>query len=104
MRTAVLVLALRLPLPLAVGLEPPADGLSASGPGRLCRAFEIDRSLDGRGLSGAERWLEHGTPLPDRALRRTARIGVPYAGPWVTKRYRFVIRDDPHVSGPRRLR
>jgi DNA-3-methyladenine glycosylase len=84
--------------------SPPANGLSASGPGRLCRAFGIDRSLDGYGLSGAELWLEHGTPLPDRDVRRTARIGVPYAGSWATKKYRFVIRDDPYASGPRRLR
>ena len=84
--------------------EPPTDEASASGPGRVCRAFAIDRSLNGCGLSGPELWLENGTPLPDRAVRRTPRIGVSYAGPWATRDYRFVIRDHPHVSGPRRLR
>jgi DNA-3-methyladenine glycosylase len=84
--------------------EAPVDGFSAAGPGKLCRAFEIDRSLDGCGLRGRKLWLEEGTTVPDRRVRRTPRIGVHYAGPWAAKRYRFLIRDHPEVSGPRRLR
>jgi DNA-3-methyladenine glycosylase len=84
--------------------EPPGDGLSASGPGRLCRAFEIDRAQDGASLLGPELWLEAGAPVADREVRRTARIGVDYAGPWARRRFRFVIRDHPEASGPKRLR
>lgn len=84
--------------------ESPSAALSASGPGRLCRAFAIDRRLDGCSLGGRELWLEQGEPVADREVRRTPRIGVDYAGEWARKRYRFVLRGHPSVSGPRRLR
>jgi DNA-3-methyladenine glycosylase len=81
----------------------PRDGESASGPGRLCRTFGVDRTLDGCPLTGTELWLEEGTVVPEADVRRTARIGVDYAGVWARRRYRFVIRAHPEASGPRRL-
>lgn len=84
--------------------EPPLAGLSASGPGRLCRAFGIDRSLDGCSLAGPAVWLEPGAPVADRSVQRTGRIGVQYAGLSARRKYRFIVRDHPAVSGPRRLR
>ena len=84
--------------------EPPAPARSATGPGRLCRAFEIDRALDGASLLGPELWLEPGRPVASSEVRRTPRIGVDYAGAWSGRRYRFVIAGHPAVSGPRTLR
>lgn len=84
--------------------EPPVIERSASGPGRLCRAFEIDQGLDGCSLSGRELWLEAGPALAHRQVRRTPRIGVDYAGSWARRAYRFVVRGHPAASGPRRLR
>jgi DNA-3-methyladenine glycosylase len=84
--------------------EPPANGASASGPGRLCRAFGIDRELDGCTLLGKELWLEQGAALRDADVRRTPRIGVNYAGAWARRLYRFVVRGHPDVSGARRMR
>lgn len=84
--------------------EEPLPGVSASGPGKLCRAFRIDRSLDRASLASRELWLETGEPVTDRYVKRTPRIGVDYAGAWASRRYRFVIRGHPAVSGPRRLR
>jgi len=84
--------------------EAPTEGRSASGPGRLCRAFHVDRSLDGCSLAGRDLWLEEGAAVPDARVRRTPRIGVPYAGAWAGRRYRFLIRGHPAVSGPARLR
>ena len=84
--------------------ESPADGLVASGPGRLCRAFGIGRQENGCSLLGREVWLEQGQPLSDRQVKRTPRIGVPSAGAWARRPYRFVIRDHGAASGPRRLR
>jgi DNA-3-methyladenine glycosylase len=81
--------------------EPPAAGRSASGPGRLCRAFGVDRSLDGVSLCGAELWLERGRPLSTRDVRRTPRVGVDYAGAWARRRLRYAVRDHPDVSRPR---
>jgi len=79
---------------------PPAEGRSASGPGRLCRAFGIDRSLDGASLLGPELWLEAGEPPSPREIRRTARVGVDYAGAWARRRFRFVIANHPALSRP----
>jgi len=84
--------------------EPPLPGRSASGPGRLCRAFEIDRELDGASLLARGLWLEEGRAVAERDVRRTPRIGVDYAGTWARRRYRFVVRAHAAVSGPRHLR
>jgi DNA-3-methyladenine glycosylase len=78
--------------------EPPLGEGSTSGPGRLTRAFGIDRSLDGASLLGPQLWLERGGPVKDREVRRTPRIGVDYAGPWARKRYRFLIDGHAAVS------
>ena len=77
--------------------------VNASGPGRLTRAFRIDRTLDGASLLGRDLWLEEGSPPPRRSVLRTPRIGVAYAGPWADKKFRFVIEAHPAASGPRRL-
>jgi DNA-3-methyladenine glycosylase len=84
--------------------EPPEEGLSSSGPGRLTRVFEIDRSLDRAALVGPELWIEVGEPVPDDVVKRTPRIGVDYAGEWAQRSYRLLIAGNPAVSGPRRLR
>ncbi len=74
--------------------ESPDGKVSAIGPGRLTRAFRIDRALDGASLLGPDLWLEEGEPVPDRRVRRTPRIGVDYAGAWARERYRFVASFD----------
>ena len=84
--------------------ESPGEGASATGPGRLARAFRIDRTLDGASLLGPELWLEVGSPVPDSDIRRTPRIGVDYAGAWARRRYRFLIAGHVAVSGSRGLR
>jgi DNA-3-methyladenine glycosylase len=70
------------------GAESP-DGRPAHGPGRLARAFEIDRTLDGTSLTGDELWLEAGTAVPDAEVRRGPRVGVDYAGWWARRHFRF---------------
>ena len=77
------------------------NGTSASGPGRLARAFSIDRTLTGASFLGPDLWLEEGEPVPDRSVRRTARIGVEYAGAWARRKYRFIVAGHPAVSGKR---
>ena len=84
--------------------EPPAADRSATGPGRLTRAFAVDRSLDRASLRGPDLWLEAGEPVTDREVRRTRRIGVDYAGTWAARRLRFVVARHPAVSAqPPRL-
>jgi DNA-3-methyladenine glycosylase len=71
--------------------EPP-DGAPANGPGRLARAFAIDRSLDGASLLGPDLWIEAGSAVPDAEVVRTPRIGVDYAGWWARRHFRFYWR------------
>jgi DNA-3-methyladenine glycosylase len=84
--------------------ESPDGATSTSGPGRLTRAFRVDRSMDGTSFLSGPLWLETGEPVPDRAVKRTRRIGVDYAGSWAAKRFRFIIKGHPDLSGPSTLR
>ena len=69
----------------------------ASGPGKLCQAFAVDRSLNGVDLRGNVLYLEdRGEPVPK--FRATPRIGVDYAGKWRNKPYRFLICGSEFVS------
>jgi DNA-3-methyladenine glycosylase len=70
----------------------------ASGPGKLCIALGIDRSLDRADLLGNKVWIEAGRPVPRARLASGPRIGIDYAEEWVDKAWRFWIKDNPHVS------
>jgi DNA-3-methyladenine glycosylase len=72
-----------------------------SGPGRLSIAMGIDRSLDKEDLLGDRIWLEEGISISPRQIARGPRIGIDYAEKWVTKPWRFWIKDNPFVSGSR---
>ncbi|HEY8510093.1 MAG TPA: DNA-3-methyladenine glycosylase [Steroidobacteraceae bacterium] len=69
------------------------------GPGLLCRAMNIDRSLNGADLCDDVLWIEKpaGTTRPPR-IQRSTRIGVDYAGEWAKRPWRFFDRDSPYVS------
>lgn len=70
------------------------------GPGRLCRALAIDRSLDGIDLfAHPNLWLAHGGAFRMR-IRRSPRIGITRAA---ERRLRFYAAGSPYVSGPARL-
>ena len=69
----------------------------ASGPGKLCEAFAIDRTLNGSDLCGSVLYLrDNGDAAADIIAR--PRIGVDYAGRWKHKPWRFLIRGNPFVS------
>jgi len=82
------------------GIDDPR--LLARGPGRLCEAFAIDRSLDGCDLTVAERlWIaDEPTELPVR-IETATRVGVTSAQ---QRRLRFFVADNPFVSKPGRPR
>jgi DNA-3-methyladenine glycosylase len=68
-----------------------------SGPGKLCQAFAIDRSLNAADLCGDVVYIEdRGEPKP-RFLAKP-RIGVDYAGKWKDKPFRFLIRGNEFIS------
>ena len=68
------------------------------GPGKLCQAMAIDRSLDGLDLAAGETlWIEDrrgGSP----PVRTAARVGIGDKGVWTRRRLRWLVRGHPHVS------
>lgn len=67
-----------------------------NGPGRLCQALGIDRTLDGEDLLGSDRlYLLAAPPLSDDAILATGRIGITKAADWP---WRFVIAGNAHLS------
>jgi DNA-3-methyladenine glycosylase len=80
------------------GLE---DDEATDGPGKLCRALAIDRTLNGEDLVRGEHIFlaDDGTPpLPHVT---TPRVGVDYAGAWAKKPWRFCAIGSRFVSRPR---
>ncbi len=69
--------------------EPSA--LLIDGPGRVCRSFQIDRTLNRWDLTlGEGLWLEdRGERITDTDVITAPRIGVDYAGEWAAKPWRF---------------
>ena len=70
------------------------DSHLIDGPGRVCRSFQIDRSLNGIDLAaGHVLWLEdRGERVNTLEVGVHPRIGVEYAGAWAAKPWRFRIR------------
>lgn len=69
----------------------------AAGPGKLCRALDIDRNLNGVLYQpDSSLWLEHRLrPVPPNEIVQTTRIGISKAAerPW-----RWYLKQSPAVS------
>lgn len=77
----------------AVEMESTTPAALVDGPGRLCRAFRIDRSFNKLDLTAWHLlWLEdRGPRIQSRRIAALSRIGVDYAGAWATKPWRFRV-------------
>lgn len=81
-------------------LEPIAGiGPNTRGPGRLCKAMDIDLRHYGADLCSQELFIAQapGPSIPVPTVERP-RIGVDYAGDWAAKLLRFYIQDNPFIS------
>jgi len=79
-----------------VGFDP-APARPLAGPGKLCAALGITLAHKGLDLcSGQVVVAADGAPPP--RTKRSARIGVAYAGRWAARRLRFYVPGNPHVS------
>jgi DNA-3-methyladenine glycosylase len=67
------------------------------GPGKLCQAFAIDRSLNGTDLRGDVLYVEDRSEMPPLIVA-SPRVGVDYAGEWKDKPWRFFIQGHRCVS------
>jgi DNA-3-methyladenine glycosylase len=67
------------------------DGELIDGPGRLCRALEINRSLNRIDMTDGDKlWFEdRGITVPRSKIGTFPRIGVEYAGAWAKNPWRF---------------
>jgi len=72
----------------------------ASGPGKLCRALGITRTLNGVDLRGDELWITRDELGPEERVACGPRIGVDYAGRDACLPYRFWTAGHPLVSRP----
>lgn len=79
------------------------NGELIDGPGRLCRALEIDRRLNRVDLTiGESLWFEdRGGVVGRGTVGAYPRIGVDYAGTWAKKLWRFRLS---RITGPTRTR
>ena len=79
------------------------DGELIDGPGRLCRALQIDRRLNRVDLTTSESvWFEDRGALVERGdVGAHPRIGVDYAGKWAKKPWRFRLRTVTASTRPR---
>jgi DNA-3-methyladenine glycosylase len=79
------------------------DGELIDGPGRLCRALQIDRRLNRVDLTtGESLWFEDRGGVVGRGhVDAYPRIGVDYAGKWAEKLWRFRLR---RITAPTRTR
>jgi len=66
-----------------------------TGPGRLTKQLKIDKKLNTKYSKKASGlWIEdRGEKVKPNSIKKTARIGVAYAGEWAKKLYRFVLTD-----------
>jgi len=73
----------------------------SSGPGKLCQALKIDRSLNKTKafVRNCYLWIEERKEAGDFKIGASKRIGVDYAGPyWASRPWRFYIKDNQFVS------
>jgi DNA-3-methyladenine glycosylase len=104
---AVLIRALEplenIPKMRSLRSNPLHDTNIASGPGKLCMALSIDKSLNAVDLAADKLWIED-RRLKVCAIDASPRIGVDYAGEYKDKPWRFYERGNPHVSKVRAIR
>jgi DNA-3-methyladenine glycosylase len=77
---------------------------SATGPGNLCKAFDIGLSMNRDDLCDPDAALLI-APRPAGARKpsifRGPRVGVDYSGAWAARKLRFCDKGSAHVSRPR---
>lgn len=69
-----------------------------SGPGKLCQALSIDRTLYGADLCGDKLFIAESSEAPPAVITSTPRINIPYAEEDILKPWRFVDASSPFLS------
>ena len=69
-----------------------------SGPGKLCIALGIDRSLNGENFRGDRIWIEKYKKISDADIESGRRVGIDYAEEFAEKPWRFWLKENMYVS------
>jgi DNA-3-methyladenine glycosylase len=77
---------------------PMTDKNLTSGPGKLCIALGIDRTMNGEMLDGERIWVEDRKNPPEIQIASGPRIGINYAEEFIEKPWRFWIKNNQFVS------
>jgi DNA-3-methyladenine glycosylase len=79
--------------------QPPARW--TDGPAKICKALDIDGSLNGISITDPDSllWVERADPVPDDLVQSTPRIGIPNVPePWHSMPWRFLYYNKPLSS------
>ena len=84
------------------GLQGPPTALTC-GPGRVCQALDIDRTLNHCDLCAPDAllWIEDASPIPETQVARSPRIGVRGDPRAIEARWRYYLRDSAWLSASR---
>jgi len=66
-----------------------------NGPGKICQAFEINKSHYGIDLTGNEVYLLENKKIKEKEIITTTRIGIKKS---IDLPWRYYLRDNPYVS------
>ncbi|XP_032877252.1 DNA-3-methyladenine glycosylase [Amblyraja radiata] len=82
------------------GGKPLKDHQLCNGPSKLCQALDITKSFDQEHLATTtDLWMERGPQvIAGTEIISSSRIGIGYAGEWVSKPLRFYIKNNKCVS------
>ncbi len=75
-----------------------SDKNLTSGPGKLCIALNIDKTLNGEDLLAKKIWLEDHRTFTNDEIATGKRIGIDYAGEDAEKPWRFWVKSNGYVS------
>lgn len=78
----------------------PKPGELTGGPGKLCQALRIDKSLNGQPLQRGRLTITQGDPVGGSEVSVGPRVGIGYAAEAVSWPLRFAITGNAHVSRP----
>ncbi len=81
---------------------PMKDTNLTSGPGKLCIAFGIDRSLNAADLEGEQIWVEKYRNFKKNEIASGPRVGIDYAEDFVEMPWRFWVKGNRYVSKARK--
>jgi DNA-3-methyladenine glycosylase len=70
------------------------------GPGLLCRAMGITKTLNAHDLLKDDFFITEPADATTQIIVKRPRIGVDYAGRWAKRHLRFYIRGNDYVSHP----